>query len=828
MEILFMDLLIMNKTMKQLILKFVVIFILTGLTNVNAQISQEGIPFSFSTGEKSTLSKDVPVVVMPFVDVDVLKAEDQILDTIKNIPWRFGQNIEVSISPDSHGLVEILEDGSTLWRVSVSSPGALSLNFLFDQYSLPPGAALFIYNEDRSEVFGAFTDYNNQPDMMFATTLIGGDFMTLEYFEPADAPFSGILHLSRVTHGYRGPWEYIKGFGQSGSCNVNVACPESAGMEDQIRSSCMLVTGSSGFCSASLINNTRNDGSPYVLSADHCFTNPGSVVFWFNWQSPNCPNPPTSPSYNSVSGATTLARYSTSDMWLMEINQPIPSNFNVYYSGWNRTMDDNITGKIWGIHHPSGDIKKISWSMLGVSTTTYLQNSVPGNGSHWRVTQWSDGTTTEGGSSGSPLYDSQGRIIGQLHGGYASCSSMTSDWYGKLGVSWTGGGTNATRLSNWLDPDNTGADAIEGYDPNTPSVDLDAQMLTINAPLMTYCSVETIVPEVVIKNRGSQPLTSATVSYVMNSGSPVTINWTGNLTTGQTAVVSFSPVTLIPNANQTFNASVTNPNGGIDQLPANDQISMTFNVYADYMAPFSENFDGAVFPPACWNEETVSGSVSWVKANGGHSGNPSSAYSGNGNALLYYGSYSSVTTKLITPPLKILALINPVLTFWHAQVPWSGDQDELKVYYRTSGTAPWTLLESYTTAVNTWTLRTIQLPNATDTYYIAFEGITDYGYGVCIDDVVVTGGNVGIDHLVNSEINIYPNPSDGKVSVEFPGDNTFGSLNIYNTQGQLVGTYRFDAGETNMILDLEHLSEGVYVLHFVSAQASMMKKLIIH
>jgi len=685
--VVFVNVLIMKKTMKHLILKFGVIFILTGLTNVNAQISQGGIPFSFSTGEKSTLVKHVPVEVMPYIDVDALKAEDLILDTIKNIPWRFGQNIEVSISQASHGVVETLEDGSKLWRVSVSSPGALSLNFLFDQYSLPPGAELFIYNEDRSEVLGAFTHYNNQADMMFATTLIGGDNITIEYFEPSSAPFSGILHLSRITHGYRGPWEYIKGFGQSGSCNVNVACPQSAGMEDQIRSSCMLVSGSNGFCSGALINNVRNDETPYVLSADHCFANPGSLVFWFNWQSPNCPNPPTSPPYNSVSGATTRARYGASDMWLMEINQPIPSNFNVFYSGWNRTMDEYVTGKIWGIHHPTGDIKKISWSTQGASTTSYLQNPVPGNGSHWRVTQWSDGTTTEGGSSGSPLYDPQGRIIGQLHGGYASCSSMTSDWYGKLGVSWTGGGTTASRLSNWLDPDNTGAEAIDGF-PISTTVALDAQMLIINAPLMTYCSVETIVPEVVIKNRGSQTLSSATVSYVLNSGSPVSINWTGNLTSGQTAVVSFSPVTLTPNANQTFTASVTNPNGGIDEVPANNQLSITFNVYEDYVAPFSENFDGTVFPPACWTEETVIGSVSWTKSNGGHQGNPSPAYSGNGNALLYYGSFSSATTKLITPPLKILALINPVLTFRHAQAPWQGDQDELRVYYRTSGTSP--------------------------------------------------------------------------------------------------------------------------------------------
>jgi hypothetical protein len=171
------------------------------------------------------------------------------------------------------------------------------------------------------------------------------------------------------------------------------------------------------------------------------------------------------PSYLSISGATDKAKNAASDFWLMQLSSTPPQNYNPYYAGWNRTTDNSITGKVVGIHHPAGDIKKISWSTLGVTTTTYLQTSTPGDASHWRITSWSDGTTTEGGSSGSPLFDPQGRIIGQLHGGYADCGNTSSDWYGKLGVSWTGGGTDATRLSTWLDPTNTGVTTLEGFDP---------------------------------------------------------------------------------------------------------------------------------------------------------------------------------------------------------------------------------------------------------------------------------------------------------------------------------------------------------------------------
>jgi lysyl endopeptidase len=479
------------------------------------QISQGGSPLSFSQQSKSGISPQIPVIEMPYVDVDYLRTEDLVLDQIKNIPWRFGFNIDVKIDVKSDGLEQIMTDGSKLWRVEIYSPGAVSINLMFDEFQIPPGAELFIYNDSKTDVIGAFTDFNNRTDSIFATIPLRGDHITIEYYEPVNPVFSGVLHLSRVTHGYRGPHDFAKAFGSSGSCNVNVACPESAGMEDQIRSAAMLVTGGSGFCSGSLINNTNNNGTPYFLSADHCYTNPSSVVFWFNWQSPTCSNPPSSPSYQSISGATTRARYSTSDMWLMELSSTPPSNYNVFYSGWNRTIDDYITGKIWGIHHPAGDIKKISWSTLGVSTTTYLQNPVPGNGTHWRVTQWSDGTTTEGGSSGSPLFDPNGRIIGQLHGGYASCSSLTSDWYGKLGVSWTGGGTNATRLSNWLDPLNSGVETLDGYDPN---------LVTCNPPTnqASGFSATSIGDHQMTVNwaRGN----GTSVLVVARQGSPVSVN----------------------------------------------------------------------------------------------------------------------------------------------------------------------------------------------------------------------------------------------------------------------------------------------------------------
>lgn len=427
-----------------------------------AQISQGGQPRMLEPTVRAGFDALV-FEEMPPIDLERLQQEDAVFD-YEPVPWRFGENIEVNYSLQNAGKWTYMEDGAAIWRLGIKSQGALSLNLTFDNYRLPPGAELFIYSPDGKHILGAFTDFNNQDDGYFATTLMLTDEIILEYYEPASAAFRGELSLQTVTHGYRGVGDFSRAFGDAGWCNVNVACEESQGWENQINSVVMLVTGSNGFCSGSLINNTRLDGTPYVLSANHCYRTPSTVIFWFNWQSATCENPSSSPSYQSISGGIQKARHTSADFWLMEMSSTPPEEFNPYFAGWNRTDDATITGTVVGIHHPRGDIKKISWANGGVTTSRYGGNTGSGT-THWRLASWSDGTTTEGGSSGSPLYDPQGRIIGQLHGGSAACGNTLPDWYGKLSTSWIGGGTQTTRLSNWLDPDNTGILTLNGFDP---------------------------------------------------------------------------------------------------------------------------------------------------------------------------------------------------------------------------------------------------------------------------------------------------------------------------------------------------------------------------
>lgn len=254
------------------------------------------------------------------------------------------------------------------------------------------------------------------------------------------------LHISSIAYGYKDL--YVSNFGFASSCNVNVLCV--SGWENEQNSVALILDGnSSALCSGALINNTSNLNIPYLLTANHCFD--GNVANWkFTFQawSPTC-SPTQNASGMTFNGSTLRARNAASDFCLLELNSPPPANSCITAAGWSRSSTAPSSGS--SITHPRGDVMKI-----GTYTSTLTKQTFLGS-SDWKVV-WSSGTV-EPGSSGGPLFDNNKRIIGQVHGGNPPdiCTSNDHAFFGRFDQSWTGGGTNSTRLSYWLDPNNTGA-----------------------------------------------------------------------------------------------------------------------------------------------------------------------------------------------------------------------------------------------------------------------------------------------------------------------------------------------------------------------------------
>jgi lysyl endopeptidase len=444
---------------KSLLLLF--LFVFSGLL---AQVTNQGNPLSW----KLTQLRSVTPVLMAEINLSELMAEDYINDAKWDIPWRFGTEILVDINTNNSGVWDVLENGDRIWRLNILSPGANTLNFIFNDFYLPPGATLYLYNDEKTDLLGAYTSAQNRGDNFLGTWFVDGDNVWIEYFEPRSQRNNGRLQLSKVVHGYRSIPQNIanRGLNNSDVCNLDVNCSVGSDyddIKDVIKHSVGLFIMGGSMCSGALINNANNDNAPYFLTANHCnLGNPATWAFRFNWISPNpvCASSQTSQNSNwnqTTSGATKLASNAKSDFMLLNIDSNLPTSWNLVWAGWTRS-EVEIPEFTVGIHHPSGDIMKVCRDNRPPIRESFNFN---GNESTamWKVDSWDLGIT-EQGSSGSALFDQYGRIVGQLAGGTSMCVGASNnggfDVYGRFDTSWNYGVTNDTRLSNWLDPNNTG------------------------------------------------------------------------------------------------------------------------------------------------------------------------------------------------------------------------------------------------------------------------------------------------------------------------------------------------------------------------------------
>lgn len=413
---------------------------------------------------------DVHQIMSPLGDRAALQVEDDMREA-QGLAPRFAVPSAVKLTPENAGTWEQIDKELLVWRLRVTSPGALSLNLGFTRFQMPAGGRLMVYSADGMTVLRPFTDADNESHGQLWTPVVPADDVVVEVTVPA-AEVKGLdLELGSINVGYRGFGELMASEDdglRSGSCNVDVICSEGDDWRAEIASVGVISTGGSTFCTGFMVNNTSQDQTPYFMTANHCeidSSNAASLVVYWNYENSTCR--PVGSSASGGAGDGSLDDYQTgsyfraansaSDFTLVQLDDDPDPEWQVSFAGWDRTGAQATTAV--AIHHPNTDEKRISFEYDTTQTTSYLGTSTPGDGSHVRVVDWDLGTT-EGGSSGSPLFDQNHRVIGQLHGGYAACGNDDSDWYGRFSVSWTGGGTSSTRLSNWLDPGSTGATTV--------------------------------------------------------------------------------------------------------------------------------------------------------------------------------------------------------------------------------------------------------------------------------------------------------------------------------------------------------------------------------
>lgn len=476
------------------------IVILCQVVVSHAQLSNGGLPYSF---DSKTVSQSFHEVYISSPDYDKIAQEDELTDNN-----RFAVLLPVDYNTSNSGTWEWLADGSRVWRFKITLETSLAISLYFKDFSLPEGALMYLYDENQEQVKGAFTSLNNRSNGLFATEMIIGEHAIIELFVPAGIPEKSFFTISEVSYSYR--FIGANKATASGFCEVNINCsPEGDDWQNEkygIVRIKVKIAGGLFWCSGSLVNNIREDKTPYVLSADHCaykfsrYATPDEVAQWlfdFNLEGADCDAYSTSDENFTLIGAEKIAQGGNhgtegSDFYLVKLIDSIPEDSYVVYNGWD--ANDNSSDFGVCIHHPGGDIKKISYYTEPITTSGWYGN---GLFSHWEV-YWSETENgwgvTEGGSSGSPLFDVNGRIIGTLTGGQASCSNPEEpDYYGKFSYHWSSNGDHDTlQLKPWLDPDDTGItfmggtirDTIQIEEPPTTDVKIEPNPVFDN--LLTF------------------------------------------------------------------------------------------------------------------------------------------------------------------------------------------------------------------------------------------------------------------------------------------------------------------------------------------------------
>ena len=537
-------------------LLFILILLAVGQAST-AQISHGGEPW-MSGARPSPFA-------LPVLDLDALQAEDEVLDKHKDIPWRYGVEHAVNWNASSEGLWS-LEHGQMVWRLVIAGDGATCLAVRFSSFRIPKGGQLFLYAADGSQSIGAFDHRNMKEWGGLSTDLIMSDEVVVEYRQPLNASSAPELVIDQVIQGYRAlvGWfdDPSRGPGDSGDCNINVNCPEGAPWATEKRSVALILAGG-GICTGALVNNTANDGTPYFLTANHCLGNPQNWVYRFNFDAAACDgiNGPTN---QSVSGGTLLVSSSQSDFALLELSQTPPDWFDVQYAGWDAT--GTVPLNTVGIHHPSGDVKKICFDEDSPS------QAFQGGANVWYLDEWELGVT-EGGSSGSPLFDQNHRIIGQLYGGYAACQGSVNnggaDWYGRFDFSWGLG------LQEYLDPLGTGFEIWDGFPDGAAVYNNDAGVNITDAPEGTLCNAGQVDIEVTITNTGQNTLTSCMLQYTINNGPMQQQSWAGSLAPFESDQVLLPPFSAQGGVN-VVQVNVITPNGVTDENSLNNQTTAEF------------------------------------------------------------------------------------------------------------------------------------------------------------------------------------------------------------------------------------------------------------
>lgn len=399
-------------------------------------------------------------------DFNVQKYLDEDFANIYKSSYRFAINYEVNINLNTFTFNEEKDFKVGYFKINVKN--ALGISLIFKNFNLPEGAKIFIFDEKKKYLLGAYTKENNKQTGVLPVRFVPSESIIIELQLPNGVDLEDDMFISDIGVAYRNIID------DSDWCEIDINCNDDERLQKLKKSTLKIVfqeDKSKAYyaCTGTMVANTTFDNTPYFITANHCVnteTEANSTVFYFNYEKTECEGDIFFDD-KTISGASLIATADEHlDFSLLLLSEIPPVEYEPFYAGWDRSEDYSDTSIC--IHHPAGDVKKISFDYDVLDLSSFRGYDA---NKHWKIVEWDEGTT-EGGSSGSGLFTTEMLLIGDLSGGDASCDYNYNDVYQQFYHCWDDYNLPEKQLKSWLDPFDFEPSKMYGYDPYE-NIDLD-------------------------------------------------------------------------------------------------------------------------------------------------------------------------------------------------------------------------------------------------------------------------------------------------------------------------------------------------------------------
>lgn len=418
-----------------------------------SQVDRGGEPISWNIEQQ--LSQNSIWNILPGINVEALLEEDSYTSEDKSMPMRFATSLPTQFNESNSGKWTNLHNGDRIWMLGIESSDAHSLGISFSNLHLPEGAKLFVYSENHNDYLGPLTHRDNRINQPMTLPPINGSKIIIEYYEPYAFRGDGEFTISSIAHGYIDLKDHS--FLTENPClNELEISPQNNHLLNASSSVLMMIVDNGQrIATGTLINNSSNDGTPLVVTAQSAALGlPLNWVFLFDVAGTGCYNENSICWSRAICGAQILESDSEHGVILLRLRGNPEKNWTAYYSGWNINdleMDDEVLSCIQNsfglpqsISEYEGPLEIVEWKNKTVYT----------------FSEWSFGQTFRG-SIGSPVFDIDMNLIGIYVGGNSNCDNEGIEYFASIKSTWN-------NFEEFLNPLLITSDRIDGIYPIIP------------------------------------------------------------------------------------------------------------------------------------------------------------------------------------------------------------------------------------------------------------------------------------------------------------------------------------------------------------------------